>query len=867
MSFSQPSRPFNLLSLLSLLLGIVTLPSIAHAEEPASSTQVVIAPSTSFPAPPSAERSGQSGGVMGEHLVLLGGVDSQGQIVKEALILPLLTGAHWKSLPLEEGRAWAASAISSHHDLILAGGLLSSGPTAKVTRVSLDGEKLAFSDLPPLPKPLAGAGAAIIGEKLYVVGGISSTNASEVLQGGSQQAQSGSQPALSDFLVLDLAHPEQGWSALAPLPGAGKLLPMVASQYDMIEVIGGREAHDGSHYPASKEVWTYRYKPAEGTTTTGWAKGADLPEPLAGGTAIPSGQAHILILGADSTPEAVTPFFLSESNLSPTLLFHVVTDAWNVAGPALSLHAPACGHDSSGKLFVFGGKGLHDLLQVTIPRTARNLNWVDYLMILFYFSFIAYIGYYFRKQKSTEEFALGNRETVWWAAGISMFATAASAISFMAVPALAFASNLVWLFPLIVLLPVYFFQSRITYPILRRLEITSTFEYLERRFNTELRLIASFLQIVFQVFGRASVVLVLPSIAIAATTGLDVRWSVIIMGVLTTIYTGMGGFEAVTWTLVFQGILKALAPIAIIWIAIASLPGGLGEFFHTNFVHHKFDFVISGFDLSFPIVWIMLINIFLQNTIYQAGDQTIIQRIFASKDSEIRKITAMNFSCGAFIGVLVTVMGLAIFAYFHAHPEKFDAGSTIDQIVPLFVIQGMPHGAVGIVIAAIFASAMATVASGMNSVATIFTVDFYERWKPASGDSNNLFVMRMSTFVAGGLATLIALWLTTLNLKSIMVTWNIVSSLLGGGVVGIFALGMFSTRANSGGAICGSILSILIGFYVKFCTTIHWSALLPIMIFSSMIIGYFSSFLFKSKVIDLTGLTIFHLKADPKKEG
>ena len=93
-----------------------------------------------------------------------------------------------------------------------------------------------------------------------------------------------------------------------------------------------------------------------------------------------------------------------------------------------------------------------------------------------------------------------------------------------------------------------------------------------------------------------------------------------------------------------------------------------------------------------------------------------------------------------------------------------------------------------------------------------------------------------------------------------MVTWNILSSLLGGGIVGIFALGMFSTRANSGGAICGAILSILIGLYVKFFTGIHWAFLLPILIFSAMIIGYLCSFLFKSKHKDLTGLTIFHLK-------
>ena len=243
----------------------------------------------------------------------------------------------------------------------------------------------------------------------------------------------------------------------------------------------------------------------------------------------------------------------------------------------------------------------------------------------------------------------------------------------------------------------------------------------------------------------------------------------------------------------------------------------------------------------------------------------MIQRVFASKDDEIRKVTAMNFSCGALIGILVTAMGLAIFAYFHAHPEKFDAGSTIDQIVPLFVIQGMPHGAVGIVIAAIFASAMATVAGAMNSVATIFTVDFYERWFPKADDKANLRMMRMSSIATGVAATLIALWLTTLNLKSIMVTWNVVSSLLGGGIVGIFALGMFSTRANSGGAVCGAILSILLGLYVKFFTGIHWAFLLPILIFSAMIIGYICSFFFRTAPTDLNGLTIYHLKGPAKK--
>lgn len=844
-----------------LLAAILLFPcSLAMGDTASSSAQIAIGKST-LP-PPSRQSAlirGASSGRIGESLIRIGGVNDKGEILNEAEILPLAGGSpvngvndtnkaspSWKIMPLQngEGRAWAATA--QHGDeLILVGGLAKEGPSDRVTQVGWSGDHLVTSQLPPLPRPLLGAGAAILGEKLYVVGGVTSSESSNKLP-----------EPLRDFLVLDLANPADGWKELDPLPGSGRVLPMVTAQYDLIEVIGGRLPSEGG-FRTTKEVWTHRFKPTEGTTTKGWHRIADLPLPLAGGIAIPSGQAHTILFAADASPETSAPLALSYGVESPTLLYHAVTDVWNHAGPSTSLRGGACTRDTQGNLLLFGGMGSREPLSVTMPRTTRSLSPLDYLMIGIYFVLIGYIGYRFRKQESSAEFALGNRQVPWWAAGISIFATAASAISFMAIPALSFASNLVWFFPLIILLPVYFFQSRITYPLLRRLEITSTFEYLEKRFNTPLRLIASFLQIVFQTFGRAAIVLVLPSYAIAATTGLDVRWSVVIMGVLTTIYTGMGGFEAVIWTEVFQGILKGVAPIAIIAICIAALPGGFGEFLHTSVTHQKLDFAVTGWDLALPLFWVLLISQFLQNTIYQAGEQTIIQRVFASKEDELRKVTAMTFSCGWIISLLVNVMGIAIFAYFHAHPGKFDPSSSIDQIVPLFVTQELPHGFVGIIIAAIFASAMATVASSMNSVATIFTVDFYERWHPKASDSKNLSVMRISSYVVGAVATLIALWLTTLNIKSLMITWTVIAALMMGGVVGVFALGMFSTRANGSGAVCGALLSIGLGIYLKFCTSIHWQAYMPILILSAMIGGYLFSFLFRSRQIDLTGLTVY----------
>lgn len=836
----------------SLTFGETGFPSSASASK--HSAQIAIGKSN-LP-PPSSLASGLQGasaGRVGDALIRIGGINDHGDPVSEAEVLAEASSGNgagdtnrtaWKIIPFKDAPAWAATAQHGKQ-LILAGGLTKAGPTAKVSRITCEnlikGNLITTHDLPPLPHPLLGAGAAVLGDKLYVVGGVTSTDAKE---------------ALSEFLVLDLANPESGWTQLEPLPGAGRALPMVAGQFDLIEVIGGRIPSEGT-YRTTKEVWSHRFKPAEGTTSKGWHRAADLPIPLAGGAVVPSGQAHTILFAADPSPAAPSPLVLSNGSETPTLLYHAVTDVWNQAGPSTTLRGGACTRMDDGRLLLFGSMGSGEALSVTTPRTTRSLSVLDYVMIGIYFVLIGYIGYRFRKQESSAEFALGNRQVPWWAAGISIFATAASAISFMAIPALSFASNLVWFFPLIVLLPVYFFQSRITYPLLRRLEITSTFEYLEKRFNTPLRLIASFLQIIFQTFGRAAIVLVLPSYAIAATTGLDVRWSVLIMGVLTTIYTGMGGFEAVIWTEVFQGILKGVAPIAIIAICIAALPGGFGEFLHTGVTHRKFDFAMTGWDLALPLFWVLLITQFLQNTIYQAGEQTIIQRVFASKEDELRKVTAMTFSCGWIISLLVNVMGIAIFAYFHAHPGKFDPVSSIDQIVPLFVTQELPHGFVGIIIAAIFASAMATVASSMNSVATIFTVDFYERWYPKAPDSKNLSIMRTSSYVVGALATLLALWLTTLNIKSLMITWTIIAALLMGGIVGIFALGMFSTRANGGGAVCGALLSIVLGIYMKLYSSIHWQAYMPIIIFTAMIGGYLFSFLFKSRQIDLTGLTVY----------
>jgi len=361
----------------------------------------------------------------------------------------------------------------------------------------------------------------------------------------------------------------------------------------------------------------------------------------------------------------------------------------------------------------------------------------------------------------------------------------------------------------------------------------------------------------FLTFGRAAVVLALPALAISLTTGIDVYASVIITGILTTIYTALGGFKAVIWTEVFQGVLKFVAPVAMIWVCLKALPGGVHEFVSIGTAYHKFDSALLTWDATVPAIWIMLLSTFLQFTLMQAGDQPMIQRIFSAPAKDVRRVAGTLAVCAILIAVVVNVMGIAIFAYFHAHPAQLDATAQNDQIVPLFASQAMPAGVAGMIVAAIYASAMATVASGMNSVATIFTEDFYRRWRPGASDAARLRVLRLTSYIVGICGTATALLLVGQQLKSMVAVWMQISALLGGGIVGVYSLGMFTRRANGAGAVSGAIISVGVTVLVKYCTALHWQFYLPVAIASCVVSGYVISVICPGKPRDLTGLTVF----------
>ncbi len=320
----------------------------------------------------------------------------------------------WKRTPGDSGQ-WEKTSITlpSHaaaakwrSSIICVGGENASGPVSDVTLISEADGKVVETFLPPLPQPLTGAAAAVIGDNLYVIGG--STSAGQVAP-------------TTDFRILNLTHPSD-WRQGPAFPGPARAFAAATEQYGMLCVFGGTNG------AKLADAWAFRPTPLEGTDASGWKRLADLPSPTDHASAVPMGQAHIALVSGDATAAGAP----DRANVQ---LFHSLTDAWCAFEPVPRL-TKSLATKLGSSIIVLGEDvaGAPAALRLEASRSVRNLAWLDYVVIVAYFGLISGIGVYFsRKQESSAEFSLGNRKVVWWAAGISMFATGASAISFMAI--------------------------------------------------------------------------------------------------------------------------------------------------------------------------------------------------------------------------------------------------------------------------------------------------------------------------------------------------------------------------------------------------------------------------------------------------
>lgn len=454
------------------------------------------------------------------------------------------------------------------------------------------------------------------------------------------------------------------------------------------------------------------------------------------------------------------------------------------------------------------------------------VGYIDVTILIIYFAGMAVMGAYFaRRNTSTEEYFVGGRSFAGWVVGLSLVGTSISSVTFLAYPADAFKTAWLRYIPNLALPVVVFLAIRYFLPVFCKGRITSAYEFLEGRFGPSIRVYAACVYMFAQV-SRVSIILYLIALVAMQLTGLPPEWCIVIGGVVVAAYTIAGGIDAVIWTDVIQTVLLLLGGILCLGVIIWALPGGLPQIFEVAWAHHKFALADPvngsfpptqwGFSLSErTVVMLFLVGATIWIQEYSSG-QHIVQRYACSKSThEARKAMWVCVGSSLPIWAFYMFLGTALYVYFQVFPdvqaaEMLDGTRRAEEIVPYFVLNMLPAGVSGLVIAAALAAAMSSLDSSINSISTVGVVDIYKRYvRPGCSDRHYLWVARGLGCVAGALMIGGALALSRAETRTLQDTGTILASLVGGGLAGLYLLGFFSKRGRARAVWAGLAATLL----------------------------------------------------------
>lgn len=317
----------------------------------------------------------------------------------------------------------------------------------------------------------------------------------------------------------------------------------------------------------------------------------------------------------------------------------------------------------------------------------------------------------------------------------------------------------------------------------------------------------------------------------------------------------MGGIEAVVWTEALQVVVLMGGAILCIIFIICHVDGGFMGIISEACIDNKFDLGNLDFDLRQPALWTVLIASFFTNLTTYGTDQTMVQRYMTTEtEGKARKSVLTNACLTIPASLIFFFVGTALYVFYKSHPA--DLSMTIvdgDAIFPWYIFSQLPQGVTGLLISGIFAAAMSTLSSSMNSAATAYVVDIHSRlYKNAS-----LKTAKNTTAILGCLGIIFAYMMATWEISSLWDEFNRILGLILGSMGGLFLLGMLTVRANSWGAICGIVGSIIVQIYFINSQSVHLLLYTTTGVISCFVIGYVCSFFFKENKKDILHLTIY----------
>jgi len=443
----------------------------------------------------------------------------------------------------------------------------------------------------------------------------------------------------------------------------------------------------------------------------------------------------------------------------------------------------------------------------------ESLRLIDLIVLVVYLGGIFGLGCWLsRRSRGTDQFMAAGRSMSGWVVGLSIFGTYMSSIGFLGNPGKSFSGNWnPWVFGLSLPLAAWV-AARYFIPVYRRGNEVSAYYHLEQRFGPWARNYALVCYLLTQL-ARMGTILYLVALALAPLTGWSVTTIIFVTGLMVTIYTLLGGIEAVIWTDVIQSIVLTIGAVLCAGYLLFGMPEGPGQLFEIAREHNKFSLGSFGISLSEPTFWMILIYGFFINLQNFGIDQSFVQRyITAKSDRDARFSVWVGALLFPPIAAILFFIGTGLFAFYTAQPEllpvSLNAAEKPDAVFPHFIVTQLPLGVTGLLIASIFAAAMSSVDTSLNSSATLFLRDIYQRYiRPNAGERESMRVLHVTTLVWGLAGTVAAL--AMIRVKSALDAWWNLSGIFSGGMLGIFLLGLISVKAKNPAAIIATLIGIL----------------------------------------------------------
>ena len=454
-----------------------------------------------------------------------------------------------------------------------------------------------------------------------------------------------------------------------------------------------------------------------------------------------------------------------------------------------------------------------------------HFSLLDYTVFALYLAASVSIGTMFIKgQRNISEYFLAGRSMGSLLVAMTVLASLFSGISFLAGPSEGYQHG-----PIFYLVNLAFFiatpvTALLFIPFFCNARFFTAYQYLEERFSVQVRTLAS-ASFIIRVLLWLAAATYAPALALKQVTGMPLWFTILCTGVWTTCYTAFGGMRAVIWTDVMQLIVLLGGQLAISIVAVLRVPGGLGKVIEIGQQGNRLDLSFSPDPTVRLTFWGLVIGGTFMILVQMATDQVSVQRYLSATSMK----TAQR---GLWVKLLLTLpvtglfygTGLVLYAYYQVHGDPLAAGkiTKADQILPYFVVNELPHGFPGLLIAAIFAASMSVVAGGINSLSSATLVDFYQRlWKrPDLSDKHQLRIARWLTFTYGALVIVLAFLVQRLG--TLLEATNKIIGLVGGPLLGLFLLGMLVRRATSRGALIGWIAGLVMTLWVCFATNVSF---------------------------------------------